>query len=141
VHSLEQHAEPATLTSLVARIALIEQVHRQELEARDLQIKLLTEQVRLLRAQRFGASSEQHSPDQLTLLLNEAESLAAGTLTAPISIVIPTHTRPARGHRKPLSADLPRVEVIHDLPECEKVCAYDGAILKVIGHDPAEQLD
>jgi len=140
VPSLDQPPEHATLASLHARLALIEKTHRQALEARDLQIKLLTEQVRLLRAQRFGASSEQCSPDQLTLLLNEAESLAAVALTAPVSIVIPTHER-TRGHRKPLSADLPRVEVIHDLPACEKVCAYDGAALKVIGQDTSEQLD
>jgi transposase len=145
VQSLEQQEEHATLAS---RIALIEKTHREELEARDtsiasrdLQIKLLTEQVRLLKAQKFGASSEQHSPDQLKLLINEAESLAAVALTAPISIVIPAHERTARGHRKPLSADLPRVEVIHDLPESEKVCAQDGAALTVIGQDTSEQLD
>lgn len=145
MQSLEQQEDHATLAS---RIALIEKTHREELAtrdasiaSRDLQIKLLTEQVRLLTAQKFDASSEQHSPDQLKLTLNEAESLAAVALTAPISIVIPAHERTARGHRKPLSADLPRVEVIHDLPECEKVCAYDGAALQVIGRDTAEQLD
>jgi transposase len=139
VQSLEQ--EPHSLAPSEDPFALIEQAHRKELAARDLQIKLLTEQVRLLQAQKFGASSEQHSPDQLKLTLNEAESLMAVALTAPLSLVIPAHERTARGHRKPLSADLPRVEVIHDLPESEKVCPHDGAALQVIGKDTAEQLD
>jgi transposase len=30
---------------------------------------------------------------------------------------------PRRGKRKPLSADLPRIEVIHELPEHELICA------------------
>ena len=137
------------LAQLIARIALIEKTHCEEIVARDallasrdVQVKLLTEQVQLLRAQKYGASSEKLSPDQMRLLFNEAESLVAASLQTELaSIVIPTHERRARGHRKPLSADLPRVEIIHDLPESEKVCAQDGTALKVIGQDTAEQLD
>jgi transposase len=145
VHSnQEQQEEHATLAQFIVRIESLEALHRenrQAIEARDLQIKLLTEQVRLLTTQKFGASCERHSPDQLKLLINEAESLAAVALTAPLSLVIPAHERTARGHRKPLSADLPRVEVIHDLPQSEKVCPHDGTALQVIGKDTAEQLD
>ena len=93
--------------------------------------------------QKFGPSAERFSPDQMTLALNEAEALTAGTPpTADLpSVTVPEHTRKARGHRKALSADLPRVEIIHDLPEDEKVCAHDDATLTVIGQDTTEQLD
>lgn len=140
MHSLEQ--EQPSLAQFIARIELLEKTHREEIEARDAQIRLLTEQLLLLRVQKFGPSAERFSPDQMTLALNEAEVLTAGIPTAePASVTIPEHTRKVRGHRKALSADLPRVEVIHDLPESEKVCAHDGATLTVIGQDTSEQLD
>ncbi|MBF8767897.1 IS66 family transposase [Pseudomonas putida] len=43
-----------------------------------------------------------------------------------------------RGKRKPLSADLPRIEVIHELPEHELTCACRK---HVIGEETSEQLD
>ncbi|MCP4667794.1 MAG: transposase, partial [Deltaproteobacteria bacterium] len=54
-------------------------------------------------------------------------------------IKIPAHSRKKSG-RKPLSEDLPRVEIVHDLPEEEKVCAC-GAKLSRIGEDVCEKLD
>lgn len=115
----------------------------KEIASRDLQIKLLTEQVRLLRAQKFGPSAESFSVDQLKLALNEAESLAGlvPVDAPPASIVVPAHSRQARGHRAALPEHLPHVEVIHDLPESERVCAHDGAVLKHIGSDVSKQLD
>ncbi len=53
--------------------------------------------------------------------------------------MIPAHTRKKRG-RKPLPEHLPRVEIIHDLPEEQKVCAC-GAALSRIGQDTCEKLD
>jgi transposase len=150
VPSLELPPESTHVTSLATRLSLLEHAHRQELESRDatlasyrLQNKLLTEQVRLLRLQKYGNASEKYSPDQLGLTFNEAESLAAVADTASdeAKIIVPTHERKTRGHRKALSADLPRVEVIHDLPETEKTCPHDGTALKVIGKETSEQLD
>ncbi|WP_172638667.1 IS66 family transposase zinc-finger binding domain-containing protein, partial [Pseudomonas syringae] len=45
-----------------------------------------------------------------------------------------------RGKRKPLSADLPRIEVIHELPEPELTCAC-GCRKHVISEETSEQLD
>lgn len=45
-----------------------------------------------------------------------------------------------RGTRKPLSSDLPRIEVIHDLPEHELTCAC-GCHKHVISGETSEQLD
>jgi transposase len=114
------------------------------LAAREERIKLLEEENRWLKAQLFGRSSEKTpaaevSPDQ-RWLFNEAEALAQAAQSAPERILIPAHERKKRG-RKPLSPDLPRVEVLHDLPDHEKVCVQDGTALERIGEEISEQLD
>ncbi len=43
--------------------------------------------------------------------------------------------------RKKLPETLPRVEVIHDLPDDERVCPHDGNPLTEIGEVTSEQLD
>ncbi len=113
-------------------------------EAREERIKLLEEENRWLKAQLFGRSSEKTpaaevSPDQRRLF-NEAEALAQAAQSAPEKILIPAHERKKRG-RKKLSPDLPRVEVLHDLADQEKVCAKDGTALERIGEEICEQLD
>ena len=52
----------------------------------------------------------------------------------------PAHER-GKGGRKKLSAALPRVDVIHDLPEDQKICVADGTKLERIGEEISEQLD
>ena len=113
-------------------------------EAREERIKLLEEENRWLKAQLFGRSSEKTpaaevSPDQ-RWLFNEAETLAQAAQSAPEKILIPAHERKKRG-RKKLSPELPRVEVLHDLADHEKVCAKDGTALERIGEEICEQLD
>ena len=51
-----------------------------------------------------------------------------------------TGNTPARGKRKPLPVELPRIEVIHDVPEAERICAC-GTPMVEIGQDVSEQLD
>jgi transposase len=126
VLSLEQQ-----LADSQARNALLEQ-----------QVALLQEQLAWMKRRMFGRSSEKSaaediSPDQ-GWLFNEAEVLS--TLPAPETLTIAAHER-KRGGRKKLAADLPRVEVIHDLPESEKVCERDGTALERIGEECSEQLD
>jgi transposase len=52
---------------------------------------------------------------------------------------VDAHARKKPG-RKPLPPELPRVEVVIDLPEDEKVCGY-GCTLSRIGEEVSEQLD
>jgi transposase len=52
---------------------------------------------------------------------------------------VPAHTRKKSG-RKPLPKDLPRVDVIHDIDESEKVCAC-GCRLTKIDEEKSEKLD
>ena len=54
-------------------------------------------------------------------------------------IVVPEHTRKKKG-RKSLPDNLPRVDVVHDIPEDEKICAC-GCELSRIGEDVSEKLD
>ncbi len=56
------------------------------------------------------------------------------------TIAVPAHRR-KRGGRKPLPPELPRIEVVHELPESERVCPHDGATLRVIDEVKTEQLD
>ena len=98
----------------------------------------------LARCQWFGSSSEQIRSDQLGLF-NEAESLDepghdSDDYDHQDTIEVPVHRRKKRG-RKPLPEYLPRVEVIHDVPEDEKVCAVHGQVLTPIGDKVSEQLD
>lgn len=111
-------------------------------------VDLLKEENRWLKAQLFGRSSEKRamdevSPDQARLMFNEAESIAhsAAASSAPESVKIPAQTRKKKPGRKALPQELPRVELIHDLPEQDKRCARDGSVLEVIGREESEQLD
>jgi len=77
-------------------------------------------------------------------LFNEAEAIVdcepceeeAGT----DSIEVPAHRR-KRGGRKALPPELPRIDIVHELPEPERICVHDGAELEVIGDSVTEQLD
>ena len=108
-----------------------------------LQIEFLEEQNRLLRKALFASKSEKRRPDEgeggsQLHLFNEAEALVEKKKEeAPVTI--PEHTR-QRPKRKPLPENLPRIEVIEDIDESEKVCAC-GAELSRIGEDVCEKLD
>jgi len=103
-------------------------------------VVLLEEENALLRQRLFGRKSEQ-TADPATpqlLLFNEAESI---DMPAPVEsdeeVVAPTKRR---GKRKPLSADLPRIEVIHELSEHELACAC-GCRKHAVGEETSEQLE
>ena len=100
------------------------------------------ELVNILTAKRFGRSSEKWvDPRQLTLdLFDEAEA----TANPPAEEEEETATTPGTGKprkrsgRKPLPATLPRVEVVHEIPESERVCGLDGSTLVEIGREFTE---
>ena len=128
---------------LVDEKALLEQ-ENQQLKAK---YEALLEQIRLFQHQRYGASSEKFHPDQQDMF-NEAE--AACDETADDEVLQPTEeavdtteasqpSRSTRG-RKALPKELPRVDIVHELPETERHCP-EGHELKVIGEEVSEQLD
>jgi transposase len=118
-------------------------IHNKDeiISSKDEHITILEEQVRVLKKAIFGRKSEKRSVDeegsQQLHLFNEAEVLVEQE--AQQRLVIPEHTR-QKPKRKPLPKDLPRVEVIEDIDESEKVCAC-GAALSRIGEETCEKLD
>jgi transposase len=109
-------------------------------ESHDKEKDLLLEQISLLRAQLFGRKSEKISqeggPQPLPLFdLPEPE----GIDEAREETAVPAHTRKKPG-RKPLPAELPRIERVHDIAEEDKICDC-GCTLSRIGEEVSEQLD
>jgi transposase len=137
---LDQNAE------LAARLKVSEESLRQLREAHEqLQVQhhqalerkgLLEEEVRWLKGQLYGRSSERltdsgASADQ-KMLFNEAEVLAAieaaEALDAQRTTIIAAHERKAHPHsggREPIPAHLPRKEIPHDPPAHEKWCTHE----------------
>lgn len=106
------------------------------------QIQKLQHQLHHALQARFGRRSEkQVDSSQIELQFDEPATTAeqAEIRSADESIHVPAHTRKKAG-RKPLPADLPRVEVIHDIQDAEKICAC-GSALCCIGDETNEQLE
>ena len=109
-----------------------------------LRAELLQEQLNLAIARRYSARSEKGPSPQMGLF-DEAEVEASREVLAAeeppvVESVVAGHVRKARGYRKPLPAALPRVDIIHELPEDERR-GPDGQPLTVIGEEVSEQLD
>jgi len=115
---------------------------KQQLLARNEQLEsrilTLQEQLNLALARRYAASSEKISPDQYRLF-DEAET-DTEVEWEDDKIIVPAHTR-QKGGRKKLPESLPRVDVVHELSEEERICPHDGATLAEIGAVTSEQLD
>jgi transposase len=118
-------------------VALIEAIDQKYQE----KIHYLEERIRLLQNELFGKKSEQRrrEDDRQMPIFGHLDDTPDPALASQDTIVVPAHKRRKRG-RKPLPEDLPRVEVIHDLSEDEKVCAC-GAKLSRIGQETCEKLD
>jgi transposase len=99
------------------------------------------EELQLMRRRLFGRSAERLSEEdrKQLWLFNEAETIAATEKQSPERVPVRSHLRAKRG-RKPLPADLMRVEMIHDIAESEKTCGC-GEPLKRIGQEVCEKLE
>jgi transposase len=131
------------VTQQTAHTAVIEAIRQ---EAHNYVIRML-EQAILARQRMFGTSSEQMSAQNR--LFDEAEVLAQTSTeaqdTAPIAAqgsvgASDASVKPGRGKRVALAAGLPRVDVLHDVPEADRTCAC-GTPMVEIGQDISEQLD
>lgn len=105
--------DPVLLKQLLAQLMIERTVDKGE-------IVDLKEQIKLLRDCLFCRESEQTvEPNTSQLaLFNEPESVLITQVDEDEDVVAPT---PRRGKRKPLSTELPRIEVIHELPEHELI--------------------
>ena len=131
---------PIDVEAISARLAALEASR----EAREERIKLLEEENRWLKAQLFGRSSEKRAAAEISpnqrWLFNEIEALSDAMPGALERITIPAHERGKRGRRK-LGTELPRIEIVHDLPDQEKFCPRDGTALERFGEEICEQLE
>ncbi|MCC6997683.1 MAG: IS66 family transposase [Deltaproteobacteria bacterium] len=106
------------------------------------------EQERLLR-KHLGRTSEKISPQQLSLLKqllgepSDDAAVAEATLAPPEVELPETHTpKRKKGHgRRALPEHLPRVEIIHTVPEAERACPTCGGARACIGHEQSEVLE
>ncbi len=105
-------------------------------------IHYLEEQLRLLKNELFGRSSEKRHephPDQRLLFDGQDGHDAEESSTNDETIVIAAHSRKKRG-RKALPKDLPRIDIIHDIDEEQKQCGC-GQVKSCIGEEISEKLD
>lgn len=111
---------------------------------RDQLVAQLEEQVSLLKALQFVASSEKSKGTQGEYqysLFDEAEFVCGQPDSEPEAetVQVPAHARAKKG-RKPISEAIPREEIVHDIPDEEKICAC-GCELSRIGKVVSEKLD
>ena len=143
---------PTDVTALTALLHAQQAAHQTAVESLHKQfgdhINYLIEQFILARHRQFGVSSE-HISGQARLF-DEAEVLAAESTDAQDIATIQSEAsassamaKPevkARGKRAPLPTELPRVDIVHDVPEAERTCPC-GTPMVVIGQQVSEQLD
>jgi transposase len=115
-------------------------VLQQEIADKNNYIKSLEEYILSLKQKRFGTSSEKLSPTQAELFDESEGDIESEAHDAVTTIEIPAHTR-STNRRVSIPAELPRIEVTHDLPDDQKICPHDGTPLKRIGSETHEQLD
>jgi transposase len=107
------------------------QSQRQKLEKQEQTIADLLSALR-------GKQRERIDPDQLLMFdLGELEQLAEEQAEPQ-----PPSPRRRKGHgRRRLPADLPREEIVHELPEDQRLCPHDGRPMELIGYETSEQLE
>ena len=101
------------------------------------EIQTLHERLRLALYRRFGRSSERVADGQGELF-EEAETESGDAPATEDTVEVPAHRRRTRG-RKPIDESLPRLQIVHDIPEAEKHCDC-GAELRRIGEETSERI-
>lgn len=116
------------------------QFTQEELARKNAEIERLEEIVRLLRHHRFGSTSEKIKSDANVMQLGIFNEAEVEVSEEPPSVEVKGHRRRGKPKRVKLPDNLPRKDVVIDLPEEEKICP-EGHELKCIGEDVSEQLD
>lgn len=121
------------------------QKKEKSLNAKEKRIRILEEYILSLQQKQFGSSSEKQEVIQAELVFTEAEDSAEAEVPEQVDafsdnpVIVAEHKRKKK--RISIPADLPRVDIIHDLPADQKCCPHDGTELKPIGFESHEQLD
>jgi len=138
-----------SIDTLLDELSVLRQTLQEEREknqALEERYRILEEKHRTLVRKFFGKRSEKITPEDESQgrLFNEAEDgdvpeEEGHEEPAPVTTV-KAHERKKRG-RKPLPADLPREEIIHDIPDEKKRCHCCGSARPLIGTEESEELD
>lgn len=120
------------------------QEYKEKLHGFAIENGLLREKIRLLLADKYGRRTEkfaQETGQKLLPFFDEAAAGEAEETDAPPAegVTVPQHQR-RKPKRKPLPPELPRIEVVHDIPADEKICGCGGEMVR-IGEEVSEQLD
>ncbi|CAA7603376.1 Transposase IS66 family [Acididesulfobacillus acetoxydans] len=106
---------------------------QQQLADRDARIEKLEAQLRNLRGDLFGASSEKSQPENLHLATKDGVTVEPPSDSADSSCAFPKKEKKKRGaqkghrgHGRQIPKDLPLTEVIHEIPPEQKVCPHCG---------------
>jgi transposase len=141
--ALERPGDEEDLRAQLRRYEALLAERDAQLERREQTIEQLREQINVLLAKRYGASSEKVAEAQLGLF-NEAELEAAladdAQEEATPTSEVAAHRR-ARPKRTPLPEHLPRIDIEHPLPQAERLCPHHGVALERFGEETSEQLD
>jgi transposase len=98
----------------------------------------LKEEYRLLLFKRFGRSSERQTDAEQQSLFEEAEATAEPDEGDTPPTEVTSYTRKKRG-RRPIDESIPRVDIVHDIPETEKQCGCGHELVR-IGEEVSERL-
>jgi transposase len=102
------------------------------------EISILQEELKLALLRKYGNSSEKSDEKQPLLFDESAEELEDAPELSEETVEVKSHTKKSPG-RKPLSPEIPREEIIHDIPEEEKTCGC-GCTLSKIDEEVSERL-
>lgn len=148
VDDLTRRVTARVTEQVTARVTqeVTEKVTRQLKQEHHAEILQILEQLQAERRRYFGPSADTAQGR----LFDEAGVLAQNTTEADETVAIPkatpadkrqTPSAPkARGKRAALPAQLPRVDIVHDVPEADRVCPC-GTPRVLIGEEVSEQLD
>ena len=107
------------------------------------QNRWLMEQMKLLKRKQFGSTSERASDEvmeQLSLLFDEAETYAYTEQKAETAVRSHTRKKNTGSIRDIIPKDIPVEEIIHELPDNQRLCPQCGEEMVVIGTEVHESL-
>jgi len=116
------------------------QLLKEEIADLRLQVKLLLEQLRLSRHQRFGPTSERSDTEQLRLF-NEAEVASERAPEEPTTETVLVERRKKQpGQREQMLKDLPVERREYRLPEEERICSCCGGLMHEMSTEVRREL-
>ncbi len=121
---------------------------RQQLQASQLENKLLRHKLDVLCRRMFGRKADKVDPQQLQLALEQLANEQEGSPQDPVEMDSGESTKPdekpqraKKPVRRALPSNLPRRRVVIDVADAEKVCGCCGSAKALIGEDVNEKLD